>query len=855
MTVINIPAFSGLNILAAPQRIREDEATVAIGCDFRSLDLRPFRGDEDTGMGTTLPGITSASIFQWDDSHWVGTLGDKNFARSPTFYADGSTGQRIFVCDNAAPVNNGWDWVQDVVEDDLETDNMRPADPLTGVPGSYFLQTNSDGIRRLGVPKPGDIAALKYDAQSGSLIGLSISTGNKASANATFDIPTTNASGLEKLDRIFVYAPGFAPVTYTVTDLTPVTGTSNTRVTLKSTYRAWKQVSMITEAGSNAITFKLNNHGFSDGDQLLFSHRNTGETGLPGSWPSAAGTTLENVWIVTTIDTNKFTLSYYDSSDELQALELSGNATTGNTWLKRVAVLAASGYLFDAPWAVTVTRSTEDVAGSAADRYQMKATFTFTDETEAGTWESATETLVDRSYVVTWVNPYGDESEPSNPTKTFPVAQGDPVTFKGFPLAAATYPEAFGSVTVADYRTPKYIRLYRTDALGTYRLVTTGVANSAGDANGTKREILWENGADDFIDTYPDTELGEPLATAGWQVPPKDLNGILITPGGSLAGYRGRSVFGSVPYAPYAFPIGNRVAFDYNVRGLVATSAGLVVVTEGMPALIVGDDPGTWSIQKLEYPYGCVSRRSIVDMGELAIYASADGLVGVAGASVEILTKDTLTREQWQARYSPANIIAAHAEGRYYGITTVEGTRKAFMFDPRTRSFIDLTVTDPYPIALYSRLTDDTLLILKTDGKVYGWNRKQPTDTEPNPWVPYTWRSKYFQFGRPELFGCAQILSPALLANHELTMRLLAWDGTLIHTLALFSNREDYASLPNADGTAWEVERRYPFSANVNPFRLPVPNNRYTVYQVELQGTLPIGQVTIAATMDEIRQV
>ena len=42
MALINIPAFSGLNILAAPQRIEDHQATVAVGCDFRSLDLRPF---------------------------------------------------------------------------------------------------------------------------------------------------------------------------------------------------------------------------------------------------------------------------------------------------------------------------------------------------------------------------------------------------------------------------------------------------------------------------------------------------------------------------------------------------------------------------------------------------------------------------------------------------------------------------------------------------------------------------------------------------------------------------------------------------------------------------------------------
>jgi hypothetical protein len=34
-------------------------------------------------------------------------------------------------------------------------------------------------------------------------------------------------------------------------------------------------------------------------------------------------------------------------------------------------------------------------------------------------------------------------------------------------------------------------------------------------------------------------------------------------------------------------------------------------------------------------------------MGEFAIYASPDGLVAIAGANVEILTKSIMTRAQW----------------------------------------------------------------------------------------------------------------------------------------------------------------------------------------------------------------
>ena len=843
MTLINIPAFSGLNILAAPQRIREDEATVAIGCDFRSLDLRPFRGDADTGMGTTSPtGIISngASIFQWDDTHWVGTLGDKNFARSPTFYADGTTGQRIFVCDNAAPYPTNssevaWNWVQEVELADLSSSGM-----LTN---SYYL---GGSTRRLGVLKPAafNMDNIVYDKKRGIVTDLYRAT------DADSKITIANPDDLKSGDKILLDVPAIGYGPYTVAS--------------KDTYDPWAlrlrnsrltyvQIVAKKKSGSTELVFYRANHGFTGGEQLLLNERSGIGSGFKALLPTDlyAGLGLgagynglgynEQLLTVIWVSNDEFKLSWGPNETELA---LTGEPGATSDEPMKYALVATSDDAIDSPWDITKVLVNTLASLQQSITYQIGADSEFT-------WEMADETLIERSYCMTFVNKFGDESEPSEPTKVIAVAQGDPVKFVTFPVIAATYPAYLvtgpgGSYQTGEapilekYRLPEKIRLYRTDASGTYRLVTT----EADDA----RTLLWSEVANsdgspktiNWVDTYEDTELGEPLSTQGWQIPPRDLNGILISPGGSLVGYKDRGVFGSVPYAPYAFPIGNRVAFDYNVKGLVATSSGIVVVTDGMPALIVGDDPAAWSIQKLEYPYGCVSRRSIVDLGEMAIYASADGLVGIAGANVGILTKDAMTRAQWQDLYNPSQIFAAHAEGRYYGVTTMPNgaTRKAFMFDPRTRTFIDLTV-DPakYPIALYSRLEDDTLLILKSDGLVYEWNRG-------DDWVDYTWQSKWFQLTRPDIFGCGQILSPALIANYTMIMTLYGWDGENVVQICKYTT-----------GTADPTNKVYKFDKNVNPFRLPVPPDRYTVYTVKLEGSLPIGQVSLASTMDEIKQV
>lgn len=831
MSLINIPAFSGLNILAAPQRIREDEATVAIGCDFRSLDLRAFHDDKDSGMGVSDPTsiqANGASIFQWDDTHWIGTLGDKNFARSPTFYADGTTGQRIFVCDNAAPYavsspEVAWNWVQEVELNDLSALGMRT--------NSYFL---GGSTRRLGVLKPAAINMdnVIYTPRNGRVTGLYRFT--NTDSKITVDAPDSLKPG----DRIYLDVPAIGdgpyPISKKSTDATP-------QFTIRSARLAYVTVKASMTANSRVLTFKKTNHGLVGGEQVILNRAAGTEGGLFAT-NKLPPTYNQNLFTVVYEGPDEFSLLWADSGEALQTTEDGNPDVTPSV---RYALVAAPGDDID----ISLVGPTLSVIPYGTSNLNQELRYLSIPEGVTSNWEAAIDSIMERSYVVTFVNEFGDESEPSEPTKVIAVAQGDPVTFVVFPVIAATYPAYLvtgpgGSYQTGEapilekYRIPEKIRLYRTDASGTYRLVTTEADDD--------RTILWSEVANNdgspitinWVDDYEDTELGEPLSTQGWQIPPRDLNGILISPGGSLVGYKDRGVFGSVPYAPYAFPIGNRVAFDYNVKGLVATSSGIVVVTDGMPALIVGDDPAAWSIQKLEYPYGCVSRRSIVDLGEMAIYASADGLIGIAGANVEILTKETIKREDWQSLYNPANIIAAHAEGRYYAITQLgDGTRKAFMFDPRTRSFINLTVGTPYPIALYSRLTDDTLLILKSDGKAYEWNRG-------TNWVEYTWQSKWFQLTRPDILGCGQILSPALIANYSVAMTLYGWDGENVVQICKYTT-----------GAADPTNKIYPFDKNVNPFRLPVPPDRYTVYTVKLEGSLPVGQVSLASTIDEIKQV
>lgn len=482
---------------------------------------------------------------------------------------------------------------------------------------------------------------------------------------------------------------------------------------------------------------------------------------------------------------------------------------------KKVALIASNTIQFPDESLPTVTV----YAGSDGKTYVASAVFDYsTNEVEA-LWSNAAsaDQVMDRAYCVTFVNQFGDESEPSLPTKTLTVVPGSPVTFNTGAITASAG---------ADYKTPTEVRLYRTDATGTFRLVTTN-------ADETDTDIInyatLETADPVYVDTKLDSDLGEPLSTAGWSVPPSGLKGIINAPNGIVAAYKGRTIAGAVPYAPYAWPIGNQVATDYEVVGLVPTSAGIVVVTKGMPAILIGDNPANWSMQKLEYPQGCVARRSIVDMGEFAMYASPDGLVAIAGANVQILTKSVMTREQWQL-YNPSSIIAAQVEGRYIATYESSGTRKGFIYDPQTQSFTDLTLSAR---AFTNDLLNDVLLMLDADDSIKEWN--QDTDA----FKPYSWISKWFQLPIPELMGVAQIFTTTVdLTGRDLTFVLRGYDNNQsVKIYEISTDTSPDAILGN------------------RPFRIPyVAPGRFTAFRVELEGSIPVGTVMVGRTIDELKE-
>ena len=372
------------------------------------------------------------------------------------------------------------------------------------------------------------------------------------------------------------------------------------------------------------------------------------------------------------------------------------------------------------------------------------------------------------SYVFTYVNEYGEESAPSLASRSVQKSGTATVTVE----TATQAPNGYGV---------ERKRLYRaiTDAEGTQFLFLEEIPLSQ----------------DEFADSTDDETLGEPLITQGWSLPPADMRGILALPNGIMVGHTRNEFIPSVQNRPHAYPPEFRLATDYPIVGLGAIDANVVVLTESNPYMVLGSSPDELSMQKVELPQGCVSKRSIASLqGFGVIYASPDGLIGIAGTGQTMnLTEQLFSRREWQ-RLRPETILGVAHDDRYFGFyEDEEGNKGGFLVDVKEVQGFGFVPLSTHAQAAYSDTLTDTLYLVVND-EVYAWN-------EGAQKLTYAWRSPLYQMQYPVGMAYAQIRA---VDYNDITFRLYA-EGALVQEKVVTGPREFV--IPAVDAAReWEVE-------------------------------------------------
>jgi hypothetical protein len=405
----------------------------------------------------------------------------------------------------------------------------------------------------------------------------------------------------------------------------------------------------------------------------------------------------------------------------------------------------------------------------------------------SGTAASAAAQSETRTYVYTYVSAYGEEGPPSAASTPITINPTAAVTVSGMSVAPA------GAYNI----TAK--RIYRSSTVGNQAqfqfVAEIPVANTS------------------YSDTVTQANLGETLETESWYAPPANLKGLKMMAGNIALGFVDNTVYASMNGLPHAWPY--KYPIDHNIVGIGVFSQSAVILTDGYPYTMSGVDPETMTPERMKLPQACLSRESIVEIGDGILYASPDGLISIGSAGVDILTKGMFSPVQWRA-YNPASFKAVVYENRYIAFfTRANGTRGVLILDfsgasaPVTECDINSATA---VTAVYADPRTDTLYMAQGTN-IVRFDRGSA--------MTYTWRSKVYRQAYAINYGYGQVVADA----YPVTMKVYA-DGVLKVTKTVTSSGV-----------------------------FPLPSGfRATDYQIELTGTANVTQANLSTSVEELRQ-
>lgn len=334
------------------------------------------------------------------------------------------------------------------------------------------------------------------------------------------------------------------------------------------------------------------------------------------------------------------------------------------------------------------------------------------------------------AYMVTFVNSFGEESGPSNPSNDVVIEDGQQVqlTFRYNP------PIEYDIKKLRIYRRETGFRtgLEKEQELETHWFFLTEL-----DAN-----------AREFTDTTSIINLGWAFEGLDTREPPAKLQNITAIPSTAiLAGSVQNKLLFSRNLQPHNWMLSQEMTLDDNIIALGAIGNSLYVATDGHPYRVqadVGcDSRDCRAVHKYTQSFPMINCH--VGQGAITtpfgfIYASTDGLVMLNEAEQpRVITSEVLSQDDWR-QLAPQTARLAYHKGALFVVTD----NISFMLWLDGNTYADtkykkmVTISDE-PVDMFTTRQGELVMLFR-DGTVSQWNAG-------NRLRPYKWLSAIIDTG------------------------------------------------------------------------------------------------------------
>jgi len=262
----------------------------------------------------------------------------------------------------------------------------------------------------------------------------------------------------------------------------------------------------------------------------------------------------------------------------------------------------------------------------------------------------------------------------------------------------------------------------------TFTYANTGSnAGSASDTGGTVTN-------DSFLDNFDFLNLTSLLLSDDFDQPDPTMQGIVLVQNNIVAGFFGNQLAFAEPSKPHAWPLTLRRTLEHDIVALASANGVLLVLTKEFAYRVSGADPATVSIARIEEPWPCLTKRSVVNMGYGVLFATHGGIaLWSSTTGMTLATRLLYDWDIWDVDFDPETIIATYYNDKYFAAHS--GGAFVFERDEKVGGFF-VNISDTYTAAWLDSVDDSFYYIRDTTGDVYKW------DDSTQPLLDMEWKSK-----------------------------------------------------------------------------------------------------------------
>ena len=331
-----------------------------------------------------------------------------------------------------------------------------------------------------------------------------------------------------------------------------------------------------------------------------------------------------------------------------------------------------------------------------------------------------------------------------------------------------------------------------------------------------------------FVDDFLFSNFTVLLGSADNDAPPENMQGLALAANGVFVGFFGNQVCFSLPYQPYAWPAKFRLTTEYNIVALGVASGFIVALTEENAYQITGSTPQNMDIAKIDVPYPCLSKDSVVNMGFGIMYSTYAGMAVYSPATgLDLITKFIHDWDTWNDTVDPTTIVGAYYNGKYFG----SHSAGSFIFEQDQRIggyFVSVDYT--FSAAYADPDTNNFYFISGQQGDLFEW------DKATEPLAPLEWKSKTITTKDFLNLGAARVIADYATPDSQ-TNALIAANALVPTTnTTVWANNVQIGTVngPTANANnATVVELGTLNSA-------PINEDNLTAYLQDVPGALPV---------------